>query len=102
MAATTTDICSSDSADQIDGLNYVSFYGAIAGRVGARSSAAHDNLDIQKQVTAQARNLRDQISGVSLDEEAVHLIEFQRAYQATAKMVSVLDELTQTTINLLR
>ena len=50
---------------------------------------------------AQARNLRSKASGVNLDEEAVKMVEFQRAYSATSKMVSILDQLTQVTINML-
>ncbi|MEJ7607202.1 MAG: flagellar basal body rod C-terminal domain-containing protein [Bryobacteraceae bacterium] len=51
-------------------------------------------------MVAQARSLRSEASGVSLDEEAVKLIEFQRAYQASARMVSILDEMTQIAVNI--
>jgi flagellar hook-associated protein 1 FlgK len=36
--------------------------------------------------------LRDQVSGVSLDEEAMHLLKFQRAYEANARFFSVIDQ----------
>ena len=90
------------SADEIDGFSYAEFYGNTAGKVGSQLATARDNSDTQQQVVAQARSLRDQASGVSLDEEAVNLIEYQRAYQATAKMISVLNDLTETTVNLVR
>lgn len=51
---------------------------------------------------AQSRGLRDQVSGVSLDEQAVILIQFQRAYQANAKLITVLNDLTATAVGLLR
>jgi flagellar hook-associated protein 1 FlgK len=51
---------------------------------------------------AQAKSQRNQLSGVSLDEEAMVLVEFQRAYQANSRLLTVLDELTQETINILR
>jgi flagellar hook-associated protein 1 FlgK len=51
---------------------------------------------------AQAQSQRQQASGVSLDEEATILVEFQRAYQATSKFITVLDQLTQTTIDMLQ
>jgi flagellar hook-associated protein FlgK len=38
---------------------------------------------------------------VSLDEEAVTLVQFQRAYEANSQMVNVLDTLTADTINML-
>lgn len=89
------------ASDKIDGLSYAGFYGGMAARIGRSLSGARENKDLQSQLVTQARALRSAGSGVSLDEEAVHLIEFQRAYQATAKLVSVLNELTQTAVNLL-
>ena len=38
-------------------------------------------------------NQRAQISGVSLDEETIKILEFQRAYQAAARVISTVDEL---------
>jgi flagellar hook-associated protein 1 FlgK len=36
---------------------------------------------------------REQVSGVSLDEETIDLIRYQRAYQAAARLVSVINEM---------
>ena len=47
-------------------------------------------------------NYREEVSGVSLDEEMVNLVKFQAAYTAAAKLVSAADELLQTTINMIR
>ena len=91
-----------NAADEINGYSYAQFYGNIAASVGRASADAQDQLNIQQQTVAQARNLRSQSSGISLDEEAARMVEFQRAYGATAKMVTVLDELTLATINMLR
>ena len=85
---------------QIDGLGFVGFYSGLASNVGRQVSSAKDDSDLQTQLAAQARTLREQSSGVSLDEEAVMLIQFQRAYQAAARMISVLDNLTETTVNM--
>ena len=40
------------------------------------------------------------ISGVSLDEEAVKLIEFQRAFQAAARYIATLNELLEELVKL--
>ena len=82
----------------LSGLTYAGFYGKISTQVGRDIAEAHDNQDVQRQLLAQARAQRAESSGVSLDEEAVRLVEFQRAYEATAKLVSVLDRLSETTI----
>lgn len=40
------------------------------------------------------------LSGVSLDEEAVNMMTFQRSYQASAKVISTIDELLDVLVNL--
>jgi flagellar hook-associated protein 1 FlgK len=80
----------------------VAFLSQIAAFVGQESASATNGAQSQQQVAAQARTLRDQASGVSLDEQAINLIDFQRNYQATARMLTVLSDLTQTTIDLIK
>ncbi|HWC00853.1 MAG TPA: flagellar hook-associated protein FlgK [Bryobacteraceae bacterium] len=87
---------------QIDGTSLAGFYGNLSARAGREVNSAQQGRDDGQQMVAQARSQRDQLSGVSLDEEAMYLMEFQRAYQATAKMVTVLDDMLETTINLVR
>jgi len=91
-----------NATDKINGFSYAQFYGNMAAGLGHESQDAQSQLSVQQQTLAQARNLRSQSSGVSLDEEAAQLVEFQRAYDANSKIVSVLDEMTLATINMLR
>jgi flagellar hook-associated protein 1 FlgK len=88
-------------ADKVNGLSYSEFYGQLAGRVGSALSDATNNQDVQQSLLTQAQNLRQQYQGVSLDEEATILMQFQRAYQATSKFLTVLDQLTETAIDML-
>jgi flagellar hook-associated protein 1 FlgK len=90
------------AADQVNGFSYAEFYGNLAAGVGRQAQVAQNQLTVQQDTLAQARNLRSQASGVSLNDEAAQLVQFQRAYDAVSKTVSVLDELTQATINMLR
>jgi flagellar hook-associated protein 1 len=49
------------------------------------------------------QNLQDQrgsISGVSLDEEAANMVQYQRAYEAAARMVTTVDQMLQTIIHM--
>ncbi len=87
---------------QLDGLTYTAFYGRLATRIGQALEAARTDQETHEQLLFQSRAIRDEISGVSLDEEAARLIEFQRAYEATARIISILNELTQTTIDIMR
>ena len=47
----------------------------------------------------QLNNQRQQASAVSLDEETTHLIQYQHAYQAAARVISVVDSMLDTLIN---
>ena len=81
-------------AKTLNGYTSTEFYGKLAGRVGRELADARSNESVQQLLVAQARSSRADISSVSLDEEAARLVEFQRSYQAAAKMFSVLDEMT--------
>jgi flagellar hook-associated protein 1 FlgK len=87
---------------ELGGTSLVDFFGNVTAAVGAESAASSSALDSDKQAVAQMRTLRDEISGVSLDEQAVLLLQFQRSYAAAARVLTVLDQLTETTINLVR
>jgi flagellar hook-associated protein FlgK len=60
------------------------------GNLGNQASIAEEAL---KVVNDQAVEARDQVSGVSLDEEAADLIRFQQAYQASAKVIQLANQL---------
>ena len=85
-----------------DGYTFSEFYGNLAAQLGRDRQAANDGQHLHEQLLAQARAVRQDTTGVSLDEEAARLIEFQRAYQANARMLMVLNDLTETILGLLR
>ena len=91
-----------NDADKIDGVSFTEFYGQIASYAGSQLSDANNNQQVQQSLLAQAKDLRDQYSGVSLDEEATILMQFQRAYQANSRFITILDQLTQDTIDILK
>ncbi len=84
----------------VSGLTFRDFYAQTASSIGRALRAASQSADSHQLLLTQARSLRSDISGVSLDEEAAKLIEFQRAYQAAAQMFKIVDEMTQTLLNL--
>jgi flagellar hook-associated protein 1 FlgK len=90
-----------DGNDEIGGLSYTEYYASMASNVGTLLSNSNDQLQIQQSAVAQAQNVRQQISGVSLDQEAAILIQFQQAYEAVSKLITVLDQLTQDALNIL-
>ncbi|MGE3109426.1 MAG: flagellar hook-associated protein FlgK [Phycisphaerales bacterium] len=68
--------------------------------IGLRTSAAASRAQSTQLVRESLEAQRAAISGVSVDEESINLLTYQRQYQGAARFISVVDELTQTLINL--
>lgn len=80
----------------VDGRQtYSEFYTSLVSRVGSASYTAQSRQDQSKMVLDQLNNREESVSGVSIDEEMVNLIKFQQSYQATARMITTVDELMQ-------
>jgi flagellar hook-associated protein 1 len=69
-------------------------------QVGNDVSQASSRQDAQNMALQQLQSQRSAISGVSLDEEAANLVKYQNAFQAAARVISTIDLLTQTVINM--
>lgn len=67
--------------------------------VGSRKSAADNDMAMRQDTTHQAEILHESASGVSLDDETISLTKYQRAFEASARVLRTADELLQ---NLLR
>ena len=76
------------------------FFATLLGEVGARSKEAQTMADNHSLFSTQIENRRQAVQGVSLNDEAAQLVLYQRAYQAAARTVSIIDDLMETTINL--
>jgi flagellar hook-associated protein 1 FlgK len=93
---------STQAADQINGLSAQGLFGSIAAGVGRQLSDSRAQSSSDQTAFISAQSARQQISGVSLDQEAVSITAFQRSYQASAKLISILSDLTATEVNLIR
>jgi flagellar hook-associated protein 1 FlgK len=74
-------------------------YAREVSTIGVLASTAKGQANNQQVLVNQLQNQRQQSAGVSLDEEATHLIQYQRAYQAAARVISVVDSMLDTLIN---
>ncbi|HSA05579.1 MAG TPA: flagellar hook-associated protein FlgK [Candidatus Gastranaerophilales bacterium] len=72
----------------------------LVGKVGSKTNTIKNNLDIKENVTQQVRLRRESVMGVNLDEEMTDLIKFQRSYEASAKIFSIVDQTIKTIINM--
>lgn len=81
-------------------VTFNTYYTNIVTTQGGFAKSAKDNLTFTQNVQQQLQLQRDSVSGVSLDEEAMNLIQYQKAYQAAAKLVNVTDVMLTTLMSL--
>ncbi|MDD2498721.1 MAG: flagellar hook-associated protein FlgK [Desulfitobacteriaceae bacterium] len=72
----------------------------LIGRIGIAARNTMNQDSCHQDMLVNMENMRAELSGVSLDEEIANMIRFQRAYQASAQVMSVMDEVLQTLINI--
>jgi flagellar hook-associated protein 1 FlgK len=77
-------------------------YGETVARAGQSLASVTAQLDSQNKVRQMLLRQRDSVSGVSLDEEMTDLIRFQKAFEASARLITVVDEMLDTVLNMKR
>lgn len=91
------------TAKAMDGEHtFDEFYNSVVGKVGIQARRAETASSTQRDIVKQMNNLRESISGVSLDEEATKLIEYQKSFDASARLIRTADEMFDTVLNLKR
>ncbi len=80
-------------------IDFQRAYGLLVVDVGTSTHSSEVDLRAQITINEQAVENRDSLSGVNLDEEASNLLRFQQAYQASAKVISVADEIFNSLLN---
>ncbi len=74
-------------------------YNNMLSNIGAAKKDAIALTEVYTFSSEQALNLREQVSGVSLDEEFSNLVKFQKAFEAAARFITVSDKTLDTVIN---
>lgn len=73
---------------------------SMIGSMGIESRSIKNATSFSEALVAQLTEQRDAVSAVSLDEEMIKLIEFQHAYTAASKLISVADEMLNTLVSM--
>ena len=83
-----------------DGAVLTDGFAGLISQIGIRTQSANFAAEVSGAIAANVERDRTSVSGVNLDEEAARLLQFQQAYQASAKMIqiaqSIFDTLIQT------
>ncbi|MCW9048896.1 MAG: flagellar hook-associated protein FlgK [Deltaproteobacteria bacterium] len=80
----------------------VSYYGKIASTVGVETARNRQAQQGYEDSLIQLQNLRDGIDGVSLEDEMINLMKFQKGFEASAKFLATVDEMMGTLLTLKR
>jgi len=82
--------------------NFNSLYGKMAAKVGVESNQNQLSLKGAEDALNQLENFRDGLVGVSLEEEMISLIQFQRGFESSAKFLSTVDDMMTTILGIKR
>jgi flagellar hook-associated protein 1 FlgK len=93
-------IAALQNQDNVGGEKAIDYYSNLVAQLGSSVSQATANSTAQQAAITQLQQQLSSVSGVSLDEESVNLIQYQRAYQASAQVISVVNTLMSDAINL--
>ncbi len=82
------------------GTTFEAFHGNVVGAIGSEVASAKGYQQTVTDISTQLQNQRDSVSAVSLDEEMANLIRFQQAYNASARVINIVNEMLDTTMTI--
>lgn len=77
-------------------------YRNAAANLGVQAQTADRDLGAQEVLRDQIETFRAQVSGVSIDEELVNMIKYQRGFEAASRLIRITDEMYDTLLSLKR
>jgi flagellar hook-associated protein 1 FlgK len=84
----------------LESMTPAAYYGTLMGRVGTMGQEAKTGISTTQLVYDQLNNQRNSAVGVNLDEEAISLIKFQKAFEASSRIINITNEMMNTVLNL--
>ncbi len=84
----------------LGGLTFSASYDATVTALGSALSSVNGQLSDQQTVQTMLQNQRASVSGVSIDEEMTSMVSFQRAFEASAHLVTTLDQMLNDVITM--
>lgn len=88
--------------DRLGETSITGFYHTITNAVAVNASGVHSDLLAASGVLESLQAQRESVSGVNLDEEAIALLKYERAFQGAARFVSVVNDLLEELVRLVR
>jgi len=90
------------TAEKVNGFSYQNAYGQLLARVGTQSNVVQVSLLANQSVLSASENALESVRGVNLDEEAAKLIQYQQAYTASTRLITVYQDIFDSLISAVR
>jgi len=87
-------------ADVLNGAKLIDVYSTLISEVGSQKQNADRMSEASSMVLEQLHNQKDSYSAVSIDEEMMNVMKYQKAYEASAKLIQMADEMLDTLIRM--
>ena len=84
----------------VNGATPIDAYSNLVFQIGDATSSASAGADASSQILQQLQDQRNSVSGVSLNEEAANMVQYQTAYQAASRVVTTINNLLLDAVNL--
>ena len=75
------------------------YFAVSVGRIGLLGEQSKIALETQNQLMKQLHEMRQEVSGVSVDEELANMIKYQHGYAAAARFITTVNSMLDTIIN---
>lgn len=78
------------------------FYESTIVEIGVQANSNNSTFEVETAFVQEFERRRQEVSGVSLDEELTNVLQFQRAFEASARVVTTVDRMLETLLNIVR
>jgi flagellar hook-associated protein 1 FlgK len=86
----------------LGGTPIPAFYDSIANSVATNAAAANSDVQASGAVLSSLQSQKESVSGVNLDEEAIALLKYERAFQGAARFVATVDNMLTELVSIIR
>ncbi len=81
-------------------MTFSEFFNSVITDLGLKIRRNQSEMQQQDNMVSQFREIRSSISSVNMDEELTNMVQYQKAYEASARFLNTVDEMMETVINM--
>ena len=83
-----------------ESMTYDEYYNGVLTRMGLKIQRNDTEEAHQESMVKQFKEIRSSISAVNMDEELTDMMQYQKAYEASARFINTVDRMMETVINM--